>query len=347
MFPGPDLTHGRRALLASSIAVLTLILGAVLIPAASGPDRSAGPAAAVTGAGNDTHTPFNVVSMPALISHRYVVSRLRFTGTSAPGRGFVRRAIGYRSGALDLTGTLVVPNHPRAGGAPLVVSVHGWREPGQYTRGSGLVREENALARAGFAVLHPDLRNHGGSTLERGSAGPDRVGYPADVIAAVLALRKTGLAGIDLTGIGLLGRSMGGGVALQAAIARPDLFDAVELYSPVSSRASDNFTRFANWSPGLRARVHRAYGTPATNPAYWSQISARSYVDRLDMPVRVHHGTRDRITPPSWSRADVTAMRARGVDARLRLWPGQGHRFGSAWPAFSRETIRFFETELR
>ncbi len=334
-------------LLATSVAVLTLLLGAVLIPAVSGPDRSAGPAAAVTGAANDTHSPFNVVSMPALISHRYAVSRLRFTGTSSPSRGFVRRAIGYRSGGLDLTGTLVIPNHPRAEGAPLVVTVHGWRHPGQYTSGSGLVREENALARAGFAVLHPDLRNHGGSTVERGSANPDRVGYPADVIAAVLALRKTGLAGIDPSRTGLLGRSMGGGAALQAAVARPDLFDAVELYSPVSSRASDNFARFADWSPGLRTRVRTAYGTPASNPAYWARISERSYVSRLSMPVRVHHGTRDRITLPSWSRAGVAEMRAQGVDAELRLWPGQGHRFGSAWPAFRRETLRFFGSQLR
>lgn len=354
MHSGPRFAGSRRAFLALSAAALSVVIGAVLIPAVSGPDRGAGPAAAVTGAGNDTLTPFNVVSMPDLIAHRYDVSPLRLTGVSTPGRGFVRRAVRYRSDGLTLTGTLVVPNHPRAGGAPVVVAVHGWRPPGQYIRGSGLLREENALVRAGFAVLHPDLRNYGGSTVEQGSASRSRVGYPADVIAAVLALRRSSQesrggsvwAGLDPSRVGLLGRSMGGGAALQAAIARPDLFDAVELYSPVSSRAADNLAHFADWSPGLRARIRHAYGTPASDPSYWSSISARSYLDRLRMPVRVHHGTRDQVTLPSWSRASVAAMRRAGVDASLKLWPGQAHRFGSAWPAFSRDTLRFFRTQL-
>ncbi|RYE80014.1 MAG: hypothetical protein EOO74_02815, partial [Myxococcales bacterium] len=170
-----------RPVLAGVAAVLSValatVLGAALFPAISGPDPLLGPAPAVSGVHNDTRTPFNIVDLPALITHRPEVSDFRFTGTSIPGRGFVRHAISYRSDGLTLTGTLVLPNRRPDRGAPLIVAVHGWRPPGEYLRGSGLIREENSLARAGFAVLHPDLRNFAGSTVESGAAVERPLGY--------------------------------------------------------------------------------------------------------------------------------------------------------------------------
>lgn len=352
--PTTSLRHqirNRRPLLAGLGAVLTVVLatvgGAVLVPAISGPDPLVGPAPVVTGVHNDTRTPFTVVDMPALIAHTPEVSDFRFTGSSVPGRGFVRHAISYRSDGLLLTGTLVIPNQRPAAGAPLIVAVHGWRPPGEYVRGSGLIREENSLARAGFAVLHPDLRNHAGSTVESGAPVAEPVGYPADVIAAVLALRQANSAGIDLGRIGLFGRSMGGGAALQAAVARPDLFDAMLLYSPVSSSSADNFERFAHWAPGLPDTVEATFGTPRTNPRGWQESSARAYVGRLTMPVQIHHGTADLVTLPDWSRATVAAMESAGVDAEFVPWTDEGHRFQGAWPAFQRRVNDFFGRHVR
>lgn len=342
----------NRAFLAGlgalSAVVIATVVGALLAPAISGPDPLAGPARVVEGIHNDTRTPFTMVSMPALMAHEYDVDPFHFTGTSSPGPGYVRHAIRYRSGDLHLTGTLLLPNRRPDAGVPLIVAVHGWRPPGDYVRGSGLVREENALARAGFAVLHPDLRNHAGSTVEDGGAVvTDPVGYPADVIAAVLSVQEARPRGIDLDRIGLLGRSMGGGAALQAAVSRPGLFDAVNLYSPISSLAADNLSRFAHWAPGLPDAVASVYGTPESDPGLWRDASARTFVDRLTMPVRIDHGTEDLVTVPEWSRATVEAMRDHGVDADLVLWPGEGHRFRDAWPSYSDELLDFFDTTLR
>lgn len=341
----------QRPLLAGLAGVLAVALatalGAALFPAMSGPDPQVGPARVLAGIHNDTRTPFNLVDVPALIKHEPVVSDFRFTGTSVPGRGFVRRSISYRTGDLELTGTLVLPNRRPRGGVPLIVAVHGWRPPGEYTRGTGLIREENALARAGFAVLHPDLRNHAGSTRESGDAVAHPLGYPADVIAATLAIRQLDPAAVDVSRIGLLGRSMGGGAALQAAVARPDLYDALLLYSPVSSVAGDNFERFAHWAPGLPDKVADTFGTPESDPARWHDFSERNFVDRLDMPVQVHHGTADLVTLPEWSEATVAAMRAAGVRATMVRWPDEGHRFGSAWSTFQRQATAFFAATVQ
>jgi dipeptidyl aminopeptidase/acylaminoacyl peptidase len=226
------------------------------------------------------------------------------------------------------------------------VVAHGWSRPGNYTRGGGLLREEDALGRAGFAVLHPDYRNYGGSSVTSGRAVSDPDGYPVDIINAVLALRSGGVTGLDLSRIGLLGRSMGGGAALQAAVARPGMFRALELYSPVSSLAADDLARWAPPGSALRTRVDRAYGTPTTEPAFWREASARTYVDRLTMPVQIVHGTADPVCPFAWSVATARAMRAAGVDVSLEPFPGEPHRFDRLWPRYRSMMLDFWEQNL-
>ena len=336
----------RAGLFALLSVVLATVLGAALIPAVSGPDPLNGPAAPVVGAANDTTTPFNLVSMPALIHRSYAVSPLRFDANSSPSRGFVRHAISYRVEGLRLTGTLLLPNHRPAHGVPVIVAVHGWQPAGRYLRGAGLVREERLLASAGYVVLHPDLRNWGGSSVESGEAESAPTGYPADVIAAVLALRESRLPGVDLSRVGLLGRSMGGGVALQAAAAKPDLFDAVMLYSPVSSSAADNFRQFNPWTRGLGARVIAAYGSPESQPSFWARASVRNYVERLDMPVRIDHGSQDVVTLPQWSRATVAAIEGAGGQATFVSWPGEGHRFDRSWPSYAEQMLEYFRANV-
>jgi uncharacterized protein len=48
----------------------------------------------------------------------------------------------------------------RKGKYPLVILNHGYIDPAVYTLGRGLKREQDFLARNGFAVLHTDYRNH-------------------------------------------------------------------------------------------------------------------------------------------------------------------------------------------
>jgi dipeptidyl aminopeptidase/acylaminoacyl peptidase len=43
----------------------------------------------------------------------------------------------------------------------------------------------------------------------------------------------------------------------------------------------------------------------------------------------------------------VAALRAGGGDARLEAYPGEGHRFGAAWPAMMHSAITFLHTQLR
>ena len=154
----------------------------------------------------------------------------------------------------------------RAGRHPVVVIAHGYGDPARYTSGSMLEREQAALAANGFVAFQIDYRSYARSTRESPTPVARPLGYPMDLVDAVLALRRAHLPFADTARIGLFGRSMGGGVALDALVARPHLARAAVLYSPVSSRAADNDRRWVAGDPALRARVVHAFGTPASRP---------------------------------------------------------------------------------
>jgi dipeptidyl aminopeptidase/acylaminoacyl peptidase len=333
----------------SRITSLLLAVGlagllAACTPASSRTLAVPGTAPVLIGAHNDTTTPFNLVSVPALVAHTYNGRGLRLTEVLARELAFTRYAVSYRSGVLTVTGVMDVPNRP--GRHPVVVIAHGYASPDHYTSGSMLEREQAYLAENGFVAFQVDYRNYAGSTRETGDPVARPTGYPADLVNAVVALRRANPSFVDTHRVALFGRSMGGGVVLDALVARPHLVDAAVLYSPVSSLASDNYRRWVADDPALRARVDAAYGSPTTDPRFYRQASARTYFDRVDVPVQVDHGTADPTCPVSWSRATVAALRADGKDATLYEYPGEDHRFGRSWPRFMHRAVTFLRQQL-
>lgn len=200
-----------------------------------------------------------------------------------------------------------------AGPFPGVVLNHGYIDPALYVTGQGLQIERDYLARSGFVVLHTDHRNHAASDRDPDNDLRLRLGYTEDTINAVLALRRSGLPVLDPERIGMLSRSMGGGVTLNALAVQPDLVHAAVIYASVSSKTVDNHQQWT-WGlrPGLAAHIETAYGTPEANPQFRAEASPRAYVDRVRVPLLVNHGTADTTCPIEWADATVAALEQAG-----------------------------------
>jgi dipeptidyl aminopeptidase/acylaminoacyl peptidase len=210
-------------------------------------------------------------------------------------------------------------------------------------------REQDWLARAGYVVLHTDYRNHAFSSQDPSSEREMRLGYTVDTINAVHALRRTSLAPIDDERVGLVGRSMGGGVVYNVLVAQPGLVDAAVVFAPVSSRTADNFDRWIRDDPGRSALsdfILRKYGEPRDNPRFWRQVSPRTYFDRITEPLMIHHGTADESCPLRWTRATKRALDEVGADSRLHVYPGEPHAFVADWPLSMRRTTAFLRQHL-
>ncbi|WP_231121735.1 alpha/beta hydrolase family protein [Motilibacter peucedani] len=284
------------------------------------------------------------VSLPALMARRYDGRDLRLGRVLSRQSAYTRYAVTYLSGRLRISGVMDVPT----GKGPFrtVVLAHGHIDLSIYTSGRGLAREQDYLARRGFVVLHTDYRNHASSSKDPDAERDLRLGYAVDVVNAVLALRASGLAAVDPDRIGLLGRSMGGGVVLDTIVAQPGLVDSAVLYDSVSSTTWQNFQRWTARSPDGDP-VLAAHGTPQTDPRFWREVSPATYFDRVQVPVLVHHGEVDRTCPPQWSRDTVAGLRRAGADVQLFTYPGQDHAFyGESWTRSMQRTVAFFERTL-
>lgn len=100
-------------------------------------------------------------SIPALSARRYTAGPLTSRGVLSRGSGFTRYALQFSSDGLTQYGFVDVPDG--SGPFPMIVMVHGHVSASAYHTLDYTTRYADALARAGFLVLHPDLRGYGRS----------------------------------------------------------------------------------------------------------------------------------------------------------------------------------------
>ena len=268
---------------------------------------------------------------------------LRVLRTETRTDAYTRQQVTYRSNGTVVSGVLLRP-HGR-GPFPTVVLNHGYIEPSAYVTGQGMAREQDWLARAGFVVLHTDYRGHAAGDPAGDLERELRLAYTRDSINAVLALER--LPYVDAARTAMVGRSMGGGVTLNALVAAPGLVDAAVVYASVSSRFLDNLEHFTRPNrPEAVDALLADFGTPRQAPAFYRGLSSRTYFDRITEPVLIHHGTADATCPPRWSRTTQRLLERAGVDSTLVEYAGEDHAFYARWQDSIVRTVRFLRRHL-
>lgn len=353
-----------RQFVVGAVAAVLLLSGCTDDGAAPEPVPSGAPRATVTSTGPaETPEPREAapeaepvaerapeVSVLGLAEQRHRGDRLQPGAVRESTGSYTSYDVTYRSTSrtrrgpesYTISGVLNVPTGP--GPFPAVVLAHGYIDPAVYVRGQGMTRERGYLAERGYVTLHVDYRNHAESDDDPDYQLRMRLGYSADVINAVKALRGSDVPVAD-DRIAYFGRSMGGGVVLKALAAEPGLVQAAAPWASVSSLEAQNFDRFQRDDAEDDARTSalaRRWGLPEDNPQFWQRNSSRPYLDQITEPVLMVHGRADQTCPPAWAEATQAALVDAGVDSRL-AWYDDGHAFGPAFTAAMERTIGFFE----
>lgn len=344
-----------RTILPAVAALAVLLSGCGLAPQNALP--AAGAVAADASQSDDAEAAVSMPPLPPVRHERTLPMLMRTPDNGSDLRrervvevtdAYTTYQVSYRSEEFRVSGVLQVPHGARR--SPAVVVARGYRHPDAYRTGGSLASARDHLARAGYVVLAPDYRGHGRSDTDPHNDAELRLGYTVDVINAVVALRRAGLRAVDRDRIGLVGRSLGGGVAYNVLAARPGLVSAAVLLSPMSADAVDNVEILTRPDEGRGRRltaVAQTYGTPDAGAATWQDLSASSFFDRVTEPVLIHHGTADTTCPPAWTRRAASGMRDAGVDVTLRWYEGAGHGVdGEQGDAMMRETVRFLDARL-
>jgi len=260
---------------------------------------------------------------------------------------WAKHFITYTSNGVKISGTLALPK--AEGAHRLIVLNHGYIDPAVYTNGRGLRREQDALARAGFAVLHTDYRKHAQSDPDPDTRNiyDNMLAYALDSANAVLAVRELNDPRINAEKVGMLGHSMGGGVTLHILAEHPELIDAAVLYAPVNADAWANFERWRIDDAEESAATLAALKTKDENPAAWAALSQSGHLKNIEDPILLTHGLKDADVPVAWSNDLDYTLETLGKDTRYVTYPKEGHEYSESWKHFIDMAISFYNEKLQ
>jgi len=284
-------------------------------------------------------------SIPTAIERDYSGSDLKVAKAFSSNAKYTKHRISYEAGGFTISGIMIKPRGK--GPFPVVVLAHGYIDPATYWSGQGFRREQDWLGSNGYLALHVDYRNHARSDKDPKNDVSMRLGYAEDVIGAALAVKGSQFSYIDKNKVALLGRSMGGGVAFQALVVQPGVFDAAITYASTSTLAADNFNKWQRNDYPIGDQILKEYGTPKENPAVWQDMSSRYFFSRITEPVLMIHGTEDESCDISWARATNNALKRSGVDVTYIEYPGAPHYMFGEWNDSIKHVDRFLKKNLR
>lgn len=306
-----------------------------------------------TATSEPTHTPtpdpYVGLLIEDLIKRSYGGGRLEILESLAVNSYFTRTLITYPSDGLEIAGFLNSPRRPPEtwGGElyPVVIALHGYIEPEIYQTVDYTTGYADTLARAGFIVLHPNLRGYPPS--EEGD-NRFRVGMAIDVLNLIeLVKSQAGEPGplekADPQSIGLWGHSMGGGISIRVMTVNPSV-RAVVLYGSMSGDDQKNSERiYTYFSSGQRSAEEIQ-----VPPEVVERISPINYLERVAAAVSIHHGKNDLDVPLAWSVDLCHRLKLLGKPVECFTYPEQGHTFhGDGEILFMQRMVQFFDKRLR
>ncbi len=287
-----------------------------------------------------TPNPYKDLTIDALTARTYGGGFLQIEDTLEETDTFTRYLITYPSDGLTIYGFMNVPHEGEK--FPVALVLHGYIEPNVYKIQDYTTRYADALAEAGYFVIHPNFRNYPPS-----DNGPDafRTGYAIDVLNLIAILRQQSqdpvgvLRRADADHIHLWGHSMGGGIALRVITVNNEPYiRAAVLYGSMSGNEQQNYDRIRYWSGGHRGQFERAAA-----PEIAGLISPINYLDRVTVPIAVHHSVADDVVPVAWSRELCDLLEANRHEHECYFYEAQPHTFhGYADDLFMERVILFF-----
>ena len=255
---------------------------------------------------------------------------------------FTRYLIRYPSDGLAIYGFADIPNDEEM--HPVIIALHGYIDPAVYNTLDYTTRYADALASAGYIVLHPNLRGY-----QPSDEGENlfRVGMAIDVLN-LIALVKSQSGGTDPLknanpeAIGLWGHSMGGGITTRVLTVSEDIKAAV-LYAAMSGDEETNYAAIRAWSGQARGLEELNVPVEALN-----RISPMYFFDNIRAAVSIHHGKADELVPMSWSVTTCERLTLLGKRVECFYYDNMPHTFyGQGENEFIQNTTAFFNRELK
>ncbi|MEU0883562.1 S9 family peptidase [Lentzea sp. NPDC005914] len=241
----------------------------------------------------------------------FVESGVRTAFSSVEARRVVELS-GSASDGYPVHGWLVLPDGE--GPHPVVLAVHGG--PFMY-HSWGFFDEAQVYASAGYAVVLPNPRGSAGYGQSHGQAVIGKFGT-VDV-DDVLSLLDVALAREDTDSerVGVMGGSYGGFMTSWLSAHHGERFRAA--WSERAVNAWDSFSG----SSDIGYFFADAYCGP--DPEAQRAMSPLTYAEKINLPFAVVHSEQDWRCPLEQAQRMFVALKRRGVETEMLIFPGEGH----------------------
>jgi dienelactone hydrolase len=283
------------------------------------------------------------LTIDALTARPYGGGQLDIIDTleAEEGATFTRYLITYPSDGLTVHGFMNVPNE--GSNFPVALVLHGYIPPSEYDTIAYTRRYADALAEAGYFVIHPNFRSYPPSDE---GPNPFRIGYAIDVMNLIAIIREQSqdpfgyLRRADEDNIHLWGHSMGGGVALRVLTVNNEAYvRTAVLYGSMSGDERQNFEQIQIWSGGQNGPFELN-----ADDARLAEISPINYLDRINAAISIHHSEGDETVPIAWSHDLCARLQALAKPVECFTYYATPHTFrGDADTLFMERVRRFFD----
>jgi len=303
----------------------------------SPPEGSAFPTSATT----LTPSPYEQYTIDFLRGRTYGGGQIDFLEVLGQNLYFTRYLIRYPSEGLNIYGFADIPNEEES--HPVIIALHGYIDPAIYNTIDYTTHYADALASAGYIVLHPNLR---GYTPSDNGENLFRVGMAIDVLNLIaLVQSQSGRTGPLRTAspdrLGLWGHSMGGGITTRVLTVSTDVKAAI-LYAPMSGDEQKNYEAIRQWSGQTRGLDEFNVPVEALD-----RISPMYFFGNITAAVSIHHGTTDATVPLDWSVTTCDQLTALGKNVECHYYENMPHTFyGSGDEEFIQNMVQFFNQYL-
>ena len=289
-----------------------------------------------------TPDPYYSWSIDYLRSRTYGGGQIEFLEVMGQNLYFRRYLMRYPSDGLNIYGFADIPNDEES--HPVIIALHGYIDPAIYNTLDYTTHYADALASAGYIVLHPNLRGYRPS-----DSGENlfRVGMAIDVLNLIALVQAQG-GGIDQLRtaipdrIGLWGHSMGGGITTRVLTVTDNVKAAV-LYAAMSGDEQKNYEAIRGWSGQTRGLEELNVPSEMLN-----RISPMYYFGNITAAVSIYHGLADELVPSDWSVTTCDQLTSLGKNVECTYYERMPHTFyGSGDEEFIQNMARFFNQYLK
>ncbi len=225
-------------------------------------------------------------------------------------------------------------------GWPVVIMIRGYVDREAYQPGVGTVRAAEVFSKNGFLTLAPDFLGYGESDTPPENIIEDRFWRPIEVLQLIASLKNLPQANPDK--VSIWGHSNGGQIALSVLEISGKNYPTT-LWAPVSKPFPYSILYYTDEHDDFGKALRKVVaGFEALYDS--DEFSIHEYYDWISAPVQIHQGTADESVPLKWSQDLAKALKDKGKDVELFVYPGADHNLLGAWDTAVQRDVLWFNT---